>query len=274
MGCHLHRGLQEGQGRDACAHWAAAEGVAAAKRQREEAGHQPGPKRRPIVEALVAQHFNPKEMRQVVEHPCFAEAMRKAAAELGTCGETLTRAAFVALPLAADIGVHLPPIEPRRQAADMEGDGPARKRNQLGELKSAAKVANSEARLRHIKELEQQQRGQADQQAARTAAFARVNTVLHRAGCIDDDALAAKKKPTVALMKRFIEQYPSSVVPAWRLYAQKHGVGSGSTIAWKYYFDFVYGGYNYHPTLKEGHEALPLVLDDQKTEGTQQVIEL
>ena len=41
-------------------------------------------------------------------------------------------------------------------------------------------------------------------------------------------------------------------------------MGSGSTIAWKFYLDFLHGGYNYHPTLYKEGVPLPLVLDDQK----------
>ena len=124
-------------------------------------------------------------------------------------------------------------------------------------------MGNSLERLGRMDEFKQQQQQQADQKAAHAAAYRRVNTALHHARRIDTAALDANKKPTIALMKGFVEQYPQSVVPAWRLYLQKHGVGSGSTIAWKYYFDFVWGGYTYHPTLKEDN-PLPLVLDDQK----------
>ncbi len=45
---------------------------------------------------------------------------------------------------------------------------------------------------------------------------------------------------------------------SWRKYLGKHGVGAGKTVAYKYYFDFVYGGYNQHPTVLGDGPAVPL----------------
>jgi hypothetical protein len=249
------------------AQWEAAQAAQAdvaakSKRQRDGGGGQPAAKRRPIMDALVKQCFNPEEMRAVVAHPRFSEVMTKAGLELGTCGETLARAAHLALPFVADVGALLQPVQSQR-AVDEEGQVPARKFNHLGELKCAPKIANTEERIGLVNEYEQQLRAHAGHKAARTALHKKVNGILHQANCIDAAAITANKKPTIAQMKGFIEMYAQAAVPAWRQYLIKHGVGFGGTIAWKYYFDFLHGGHVYHQSLKQA-EPLPLVLDEER----------
>ena len=137
----------------------------------------------------------------------------------------------------------------------------------LGERKNAAKILNSEERLAQLARLQEERQQHADEAAWKVAAFAHVNRMLHLAGIIDEPAYCSNKRPTVALLRLFVNKWPE-VIAAWRLYTQKHGVGSGDTIAWRYYFDYVHGGHTGHETVKEGRPALPLVIDDRKAEAS------
>lgn len=253
-------------------HWEAVRAARAAKgkRQRpggeeEERGRLPPPKRS-IMDLLLQQRSNnPQQIQQLAAHPKLGEVMGEAGKALGVDGDVITYIIKTAAPLGADLLAHYKPVQPQQKKGDAgrKKDGvDGRAFTVLGEPKNAAKVLNGEDRLARPLEVEQEQRAQADAGARRDAILASVNTTLLRCQVIDQ-LPARGKKPTVAQMRAFISKYPG-IIAWWRVYLQKHGVGGGDTIAWKYYFDFIHGGCHNHATVKDGQPALPLVLDEQK----------
>ncbi len=191
------------------------------KRQREEGGGGEGAgglKRQTIADFLIAQQFTPQEMMEVVEHPEFQKAMCGVGEKVGKCGKLLARAAQVALPLVATLGVPLKSVQQRRQKEGEEGkqgqegkeneegdagekgkqgqEGNGKARTKLGELKNAPKVLNSVERLDVLKGVVGQEEAQARHCANVDDAYARVNTVLYESRIIKHAALMANKRPS------------------------------------------------------------------------------
>jgi hypothetical protein len=194
---------------------------------------------------------------------------------MGVDADLLVHTIKNAGPLAAQLHATFQPIPQRHKKADTgrkEEGRDGRAFTVLGERKNTAKILNSEERLERLERLarlEEEKQQLAGEGAKKGAAISRVKGMLREARIIDNDALLSNKKPTKEVLRRFINTWPQ-VIEAWRVYTQKHGVGSGDTIAWKYMFDFVHGGHTHHETVKRGR-ALPLVFDDDKGEAATSV---
>lgn len=247
-----------------------AEAAAKGKRQREEgaSGDGAAAARRPptIMGAILKQRFNHEEVQQVATNTKVAKAMEAAAAVLGagSCPQLLTYIVKETAPFAASLQKTFPAVTSRRKGDGGEGkkggtDG--RAWNQLGERKCTPKILNGLPRLEQLQRLEEEQAAQGDEGARRAAAIRQVNWTLWQAKVITQEQYT--KKPVIKSLAAFIRTYTGLEQP-WRKYLQRHGVEGGSTIAWKYYFDFVHGDHHKHDTLMEGHAVVPLVLDDTK----------
>lgn len=203
-------------------------------------------------------------MRRLGDHPDLEDVLKRAGEELGVVGDLLFQAVKHGAPVAALLRSTFHSVDqPSKSAGAGKKDGKdGRAYTELGERKNAPKILNAEERLAELARLEGEKQQEAADGAVKAATISRVNQILLLDGIIDDAAFRLSKRPIKAHLKAFIHQKPGAL-DAWRVYTGKHGVGSGDTIAWKYFFDFVHGGYVQHQTIKEGQAALPLVTDDQ-----------
>lgn len=188
--------------------------------------------------------------------------------------------------LAAQVHEVFPQLKPSKRSLkrknEAEDEKPSSRRSRyavaIGETTSQAKILNSQHRLQALREIqvEDAARGEAMivHSSARYDLLTPVVMALKSAGIFSVDDAMSGKAPTIKDFQRFIHAGGRIRENAFVLYKNRHGL-QGMSTAYNYYFDFVYGGAEKHPTLLNptAPPLCPIIGDKQQVHKAPKCIE-